>query len=266
MISLIEPGVVPQAVGRLTRMLGRGPEAGGGSPAGREPEAGAPLAARAYLRAGARSLYRLLKRTPVAALLRLPLLERARRRVTATSMSLDEVLEIVAMLADAGVESWLMGGWGIDALMGEQTRDHADVDLVVRRSQHRQAVEAFERAGFAVREQWGDGLLDLTLHLVNRRRKLSVELSLVDLDAAPWAERVRELADGEGFEVEALVTWGKIGGRAVNCVSPELQLALHLGYVIHDEDRADVKILCRRFSLPVPACYRHTGDEVKSAR
>jgi lincosamide nucleotidyltransferase A/C/D/E len=42
--------------------------------------------------------------------------------VTAT-----DVAEIVEWLRTAGVEVWLDGGWGVDALIGEQTREHKDL-------------------------------------------------------------------------------------------------------------------------------------------
>jgi len=43
-----------------------------------------------------------------------------------------DVIEILGWLADAGVAVWLDGGWGVDALIGEQTREHKDLDLIVR--------------------------------------------------------------------------------------------------------------------------------------
>ena len=46
-------------------------------------------------------------------------------------MRAQDVLEIVAYLDAAGVRVWLDGGWGVDALLGEQTRPHKDLDIVV---------------------------------------------------------------------------------------------------------------------------------------
>jgi lincosamide nucleotidyltransferase A/C/D/E len=45
-----------------------------------------------------------------------------------TSAALAELLRSVE---GAGIEVWLDGGWGIDALVGEQTRPHKDVDAVL---------------------------------------------------------------------------------------------------------------------------------------
>ena len=47
-------------------------------------------------------------------------------------MDADRVLEVLAVLATAGIPVWLDGGWAIDALLGEQTRQHDDLDLVAR--------------------------------------------------------------------------------------------------------------------------------------
>ena len=44
-------------------------------------------------------------------------------------MTADAVLEVIATLEEASVRVWLDGGWGVDALLGEQTRNHADLDL-----------------------------------------------------------------------------------------------------------------------------------------
>ena len=53
-----------------------------------------------------------------------------------------EVVSVLDALAAAGVDAWVDGGWGVDALLGEQTRDHADLDLVVALG----AVDAVQQA------------------------------------------------------------------------------------------------------------------------
>jgi lincosamide nucleotidyltransferase A/C/D/E len=44
-----------------------------------------------------------------------------------------DVLDILDRLDVAGIEWWVDGGWGVDALLGAETRPHDDLDLVVRR-------------------------------------------------------------------------------------------------------------------------------------
>ena len=44
----------------------------------------------------------------------------------------ESVLELVRLLESHGILVWLDGGWGVDALLGEQTRLHEDVDIVLQ--------------------------------------------------------------------------------------------------------------------------------------
>jgi hypothetical protein len=45
---------------------------------------------------------------------------------------------------------------------------------------------------------------------------------------------------------------GTIGGVAVRCLTPELQLRHHLGWSLTNTDRADLAQLGERFGLPLP--------------
>jgi lincosamide nucleotidyltransferase A/C/D/E len=42
-----------------------------------------------------------------------------------------DVVQILRLLEEGGVPVWLDGGWGIDALLGKETRAHRDMDLIV---------------------------------------------------------------------------------------------------------------------------------------
>ena len=41
------------------------------------------------------------------------------------------VREVVDWLHQARIRVWLDGGWGVDALLGRETRPHHDVDIIV---------------------------------------------------------------------------------------------------------------------------------------
>ena len=47
------------------------------------------------------------------------------------TMSAHDASAIVTDLRDSGIQSWVMGGWGIDALLARTTRPHHDLDLLV---------------------------------------------------------------------------------------------------------------------------------------
>ena len=46
-----------------------------------------------------------------------------------TETGLSEVLAVLAALSALGCRLWLEGGWGVDALVGHQTRAHRDLDV-----------------------------------------------------------------------------------------------------------------------------------------
>lgn len=69
------------------------------------------------------------------------------------------------------------------------------------------------------------------------------------------------------YRPEGLTGRGSIAGRDVRCLTPGLQLAHHLYPDPDDVDYDDVRALCERFGLAVPAEYaRRPGwiDERRS--
>ena len=64
------------------------------------------------------------------------------------TMTAADVVEILGWLGAASVDVWLDGGWGVDALVGEQTREHDDLDLIVRDAHEPRMREALATHGF----------------------------------------------------------------------------------------------------------------------
>jgi lincosamide nucleotidyltransferase A/C/D/E len=64
------------------------------------------------------------------------------------TMTATDVVEILGWLSTANVDVWLDGGWGVDALVGEQTREHKDLDLIVRDAHEPRMREALATHGF----------------------------------------------------------------------------------------------------------------------
>jgi lincosamide nucleotidyltransferase A/C/D/E len=59
-----------------------------------------------------------------------------------------DVLHVIDLLKAAGVPVWVDGGWGVDALLGEQTRLHDDLDLDLA-LEHRDLVRFLQAMGDA---------------------------------------------------------------------------------------------------------------------
>jgi lincosamide nucleotidyltransferase A/C/D/E len=190
------------------------------------------LSGRRYLVPAARAAYLSLERSPLAFLLRLPGVQWLKSRVTYIPES--RVLALMDALDAASVSAWVAGGWGVDALIGHQTRRHYDLDLVV--SDERDNLERMEqvlaRAGFhpGVRE-CNPGLAMPLRHNWQDNTGHTVEVMPVALGAPPFT-------DGE-----SLFARGLIGGYLVPCLSARLQVTLHEGYEERGVDVADMAAL-----------------------
>jgi lincosamide nucleotidyltransferase A/C/D/E len=166
-------------------------------------------------------------------------------------MDAEEVLHIVRTLEAAGLRVWIDGGWGVDALLGEQTRGHADVDLVIELLAVDHVLAAARRLGFTLAED----------HLPTRAVLRSTDGRQVDLHPVTFDDsgtgwQSRAAPDGSdcpypatGFGV------GKIADEVVPCLTPQLQIAHHLGYEPSDKDRDDMAALGAAFGIEVPEPY-----------
>src|SRR5688572_27562427 len=58
------------------------------------------------------------------------------------------VLEFYNELKSHGIRIWIDGGWGVDALLGEQTRPHGDLDIAIQEKDGSKARELLEAKGY----------------------------------------------------------------------------------------------------------------------
>jgi lincosamide nucleotidyltransferase A/C/D/E len=43
-----------------------------------------------------------------------------------------EVIDFYRAMEHSGITVWIDGGWGVDALLGKQTRPHSDLDIAIQ--------------------------------------------------------------------------------------------------------------------------------------
>ncbi|HEX9012539.1 MAG TPA: hypothetical protein VF813_03450, partial [Anaerolineaceae bacterium] len=63
-------------------------------------------------------------------------------------ISADDVIEIIQLLHQNHIEVCVDGGWGVDALIGEQTRAHTDLDVAVQHKDVPQIRALLEARGY----------------------------------------------------------------------------------------------------------------------
>jgi lincosamide nucleotidyltransferase A/C/D/E len=150
----------------------------------------------------------------------------------------EDVHELLDALAEAGVEVWIDGGWGVDALVGEQTREHDDLDVVVRSEQVDVAVAALAGLGFRISEDW----LPVRCKLVDGRGR-GVDFHPVIFEPSGDAWQAAQDGGRFAFPREGFAGRGTIGGRLVRCLAAAVQLLHHKGYEPTDTDLHDVALL-----------------------
>ena len=65
-------------------------------------------------------------------------------------MHAPDVIEVINALGSASVDVLVHGGWGIDALLGEQTRAHDDLDVIIRADDVKALIRVTRELGFAM--------------------------------------------------------------------------------------------------------------------
>jgi lincosamide nucleotidyltransferase A/C/D/E len=161
-------------------------------------------------------------------------------------MNANDVIEVLGRLRSAGIEFWIEGGWGVDALLGEQTRLHDDLDLGVRLEDVDgvcAALSEFKRsddewpASFVLRDAGG--------------RKVDCHPLTFDAHGDGWQANLSGGAPHR-WPREGLQARGRIGDVEVPCISAELQLRWHVYPDFDEVDWQDVRLLCQRFGLEAP--------------
>ena len=71
-------------------------------------------------------------------------------------MRAEEVVALHTLLVGRGVRVWVDGGWGVDALLGEQTRPHKDFDALVPLEDLGRLADVLADRGFTLKEIWGE--------------------------------------------------------------------------------------------------------------
>ena len=166
-------------------------------------------------------------------------------------MSAADVLQVVDALEANGVEVWVNGGWGVDALLGEQTRPHDDLDAVIRAEDMEPTLRALGALGFSMMTD------ELPQGFVVRD----------DADRRVDFHPVRFRSDGSGaqpmndgpewiYPAEGFSGSGSIGGRTVRCLTAEVQVLSHIDYDPDETDRRDMRLLRDRFAVDLPPSLR----------
>jgi lincosamide nucleotidyltransferase A/C/D/E len=179
-------------------------------------------------------------------------------------MTAADVLAVLDLLAARGIEGWLDGGWNVDALLGEQTRPHDDLDLAISHVDVDRYRDAMTAAGYAAESK---DFATPRNFVMSDDEGRQVDVHLVDFTATRPGPHGRDLYGPEGlaYEVGCFDATGTIAGRTVRCCTPEFVVRTHTWYEPDLDDARDVYAICERFAIPVPPMYERFREDVSRA-
>jgi lincosamide nucleotidyltransferase A/C/D/E len=167
-------------------------------------------------------------------------------------MSAERAAVVLRRIEERGVDVWLEGGWGIDALLGCETREHDDLDVIVPLEQLPGLEPALRELGY----RHGFGAGPLSFEVVDDAGR---QIDVHPVARRPNGDAVYLMAHGREwiYPAAALTGRGEIAGRPVRCLAPAMALVCHsAGYALDETHQQDVAALCERYGLALPAYRR----------
>ena len=161
------------------------------------------------------------------------------------------VIDLCRTLESRGVEIWIDGGWGVDALLGQQSRAHQDLDIAIQRKDVTELQKLLHERGYKEikleqAREWNFVLGD------EHGREVDVHVIVLD---AQGNGIYGPPENGEKYPAASLTGIGLIQGQTVRCISPEWVVRFHSGYELKDKDFQDVSALCGKFGIGLPPEY-----------
>lgn len=161
-------------------------------------------------------------------------------------MTLQDVIEIVQLFNQHGIEFYVDGGWGVDALLGEQTRPHADLDIAIQHKDSLQVRALLEARGYS--EVHRDDSSDFNFVLSDDQGHQ------IDIHTYTFDTKGNHIY-GTAYPLESLSGKGSLDGHLVKCISPEWVVKFHTTYQFNENDYRDVKAICQHFNIKMPLEY-----------
>jgi lincosamide nucleotidyltransferase A/C/D/E len=149
----------------------------------------------------------------------------------------EDVLEVLDALEKASVRYWVAGGWGVDVLVGSETRAHRDLDLAVGAADYETCMAAVDGLGYTIETNW----LPVRVEVAARGERW-VDIHPVTFDA----EGLGIQGDPAGVHFlypPTAFAIGRLAGRVVPCLSVEQQMLFHSGYELRPQDDHDLRLL-----------------------
>ena len=162
-------------------------------------------------------------------------------------MNEKDVIDLLEKIEQIGIEVWIDGGWGVDALLGRQTRPHNDIDIFVQKKDDAEIIKLLISNGYS----------EIKVEFTTEDHTVwcDTDNHTIDLHLFEFVGESMLSFNNEIYPSEIIGGKGIIGEMTVRCLTVEAQLLYHQGYEHKEKDEYDVQLLCKAFGLPIPKQY-----------
>jgi len=164
-------------------------------------------------------------------------------------VSAQDAKALCKLLEQHNIRFWVMGGWGVDALIQRQTRLHKDLDILALLGDLPRLQSLFAEQGFTLKLIWEenrwidvDGGPDRwpTAFVVADAQGRELDVHVIDIGPDGV---IIQCYDNQWPLPNAPTGQGSIAGVLVTCVSRETQIAMHTGYTLPEAHLRDLELL-----------------------
>ena len=149
----------------------------------------------------------------------------------------ESLFMILDVLEELNIRYWVDGGWGVDILIGEQTREHRDVDIDFDATSETILIDKLEKLGYQITTDWRPARVELS-HPIHGYIDIH-PLIISDSGDAKQAD-----LEGGWYHFKAeYFSEALFEGRTIPCISLEAQRIFHSGYELREVDKEDLKKL-----------------------
>jgi len=175
------------------------------------------------------------------------------------AMTAEDVVSFYDEMERKGVKLWLDGGWGVDALLGKQTRQHGDIDIAILKKNVKVATNYLKSKGYAQIHR-----SDTSPHnfMLGNNLAQFVDFHVIQLDE-DGNGLYGSHKEGVMYPADALSGKGNIGNKDVWCISPQWVVNFHSGYQLRGKDYTDVLAICKKFDIKIPAEYEKNSPHIR---
>lgn len=161
-------------------------------------------------------------------------------------MTSEKVLDLYNRFKKNNIAVWIDGGWGVDALLGRQTREHSDLDIAVHRKDNAGLRKLLESDGYKEEKRFDSSEF---MYVMKDEAGKNVDIHVFEYDEAGKS------IYGIPYPFGSLTGIGIIAGQEVNCIEPKFMFQFKTGYVPKEKDIQDVQALCGHFGFVLPGRY-----------